>query len=505
MKKLVNIALTILVSAITLLAGKPADDKEYLGLPGDNLNLFAVMKLFQESETLEAFERELNNPDNMINNLDLNGDDYVDYIKVEHYPDNKVHNIVLRVPLDKNDYQDVAVITVEELRNGEVQVQIIGDEALYGPNYVVEPIYDETPNPGYAVNRSSAKQDSEVQVVTTTYGDVARWPVIVYIYQPSYVVWRSPWSWGYYPDYWKPWTPHYWHFYYGYHYNWYGHYYVHYRPYHHVRCSYYRVNYYTSIRHTSPTVVVNINRGRYKNTYSRPELKADGERLYGHRASMTGGNTSTQRPTRSDESSPRPINTAETDRGVRQQDGANRDAINDRQARETDRGSGAADARPTREEPANRPASRIDETRPEERRGETSTPGKKEIGSDTPVQRPVNEVKRDEPVRQDRSKTTTPSQPSREDRGNSKVRQSEAGRTQRNTPNDSSSGSSTSRSQQQNQPRNSGQSIERSRQSQGSNREVNRPSSTQQQKSIERSNRNSNSSEGSNRSGANRR
>ncbi|NSW95826.1 MAG: hypothetical protein HPY62_14045, partial [Bacteroidales bacterium] len=48
--------------------------EEYLGLPGDNLNLYAVMKLFQESETLEGFERSLNDENSRINNLDLNGD-----------------------------------------------------------------------------------------------------------------------------------------------------------------------------------------------------------------------------------------------------------------------------------------------------------------------------------------------------------------------------------------------------------------------------------------------
>jgi hypothetical protein len=56
--------------------------EEKLNLPGDNLNLYAVMKMFQESETLEIFEKKLNEEDNRINNLDLNGDDQIDYIRV---------------------------------------------------------------------------------------------------------------------------------------------------------------------------------------------------------------------------------------------------------------------------------------------------------------------------------------------------------------------------------------------------------------------------------------
>ena len=31
-----------------------------LGLPGDNLNLYGVLDLFQKSETLEEFEKKLN-------------------------------------------------------------------------------------------------------------------------------------------------------------------------------------------------------------------------------------------------------------------------------------------------------------------------------------------------------------------------------------------------------------------------------------------------------------
>ncbi|TVQ90898.1 MAG: hypothetical protein EA393_05250 [Bacteroidetes bacterium] len=266
--------------------------EEYLGLPGDNLNLFAVMNLFQESETLEGFERSLNDPETMINNLDLVGDGYVDYIMVFDYKEGDVHNIVLRVALNQYEYQDVAVFVVRTLRSGAVQVQLIGDEALYGPNYIVEPNYAETPNPAY---RGKVNRQRNVNVVTTTYYEIATWPVIVYIHRPYYRVWRSPWRWAYYPVWWHTWTPHYWHFYYGYHYNWYGHYYTYYRPWRHHRCGFYRNYYYTGIRRHSTTVVVNINRGSYRNTYNRPEKRREGEVLFTQRHSsgrtVPGGNT----------------------------------------------------------------------------------------------------------------------------------------------------------------------------------------------------------------------
>jgi hypothetical protein len=110
------------------------------------------MKLFQESETLEVFEKSLNDENSRINNLDLNGDNLVDYLMVMDYVDGNVHTIVLRTALGKNETQDVAVFTVQQFSDEFSTVQLVGDEALYGKNYIIEPIYadeSETPNPGY--------------------------------------------------------------------------------------------------------------------------------------------------------------------------------------------------------------------------------------------------------------------------------------------------------------------------------------------------------------------
>ncbi|WP_148303784.1 hypothetical protein [Prolixibacter bellariivorans] len=171
------------------------------------------MKLFQESETLEAFERSLNDPNSHINNLDLNGDNLVDYISVVDYVDGDVHNIVLRTQLNRNETQDIAVFTVQRFDDGTARIQLIGDEALYGKNYIVEPIYadsQETPNPGYMGNTTVIATPAPVTV--TTY-QVAFWPIIRFIYRPGYVRWHSVWGWGHYPSYWNSWRPYYWHTY----------------------------------------------------------------------------------------------------------------------------------------------------------------------------------------------------------------------------------------------------------------------------------------------------
>ena len=310
-KSMITLVIALLFAGSGVLMAQ-ATQREYLGLPGDNLNLYAVMNLFQEAETLEAFERALNDPEQMINNLDLNGDGYVDYLMVLDYADGNVHNIVLRVALNEKDYQDVAVFVVEKLRDGAVLVQLIGDEALYGENYIIEPIYAERPNPGYTGDRGTP---ARAGVVTTTYYEVAAWPMVSYIYSPTYVVYRPSWRYGYYPVYWQPWRAHYYHYYYGFHYPMHTHYVTYYRPWRRPRTVVYHTTYYTNIRRHSPVVVVNIHRGSYKSTYSRPELRREGtarfEEVRAHRGTGTSvgnpgaraaasGNRSTAAPARTE-------------------------------------------------------------------------------------------------------------------------------------------------------------------------------------------------------------
>jgi len=272
MKKfIITSILAALVTAGTFVMAQDHPD-EYLGLPGDNLNLYAVMNLFQESQTLEDFERNLNESNSRINNLDLNGDNLVDYITVNDYVDGNVHNIVLRVALNRSETQDVAVFTVQQFNDGTVQIQLVGDEALYGRNYIIEPIYNNnyagTYNPGY-----TGRGRISINVV-------ANWPLIRFIYYPGYISWRSSWYWGYYPSYWNPWQPYYWHYYYGYHFSNYRDYYRQYHRWNRNRYGRYNNFYYSHIRSHSPMFDHRMREGYYRDTYSRPELRREGEEFY---------------------------------------------------------------------------------------------------------------------------------------------------------------------------------------------------------------------------------
>ncbi|KAF2340997.1 hypothetical protein [Flavobacterium tistrianum] len=143
----------------------------------DNLDLRAVASMFGESANLQDFERRLNDPKYQISNLDLNGDDEVDYLRVIESVENRTHVVIIQAVLDRDVYQDVATIDVERDNYNKVSVQIVGNSYLYGANYIYEPVY------------------SVVPVIYTSF-----W---VTNYRPYY----STWYWGYYPTYYTAWRP----------------------------------------------------------------------------------------------------------------------------------------------------------------------------------------------------------------------------------------------------------------------------------------------------------
>src|ERR1035437_6119178 len=141
MKKIAFLLLLITSCITKSTFSQQIEKADSLGLPGDNLNLYAVLDLFQKSKTFEEFEKQLNLEDSKINNLDLNNDGKTDYIKVIDHQTGESHAIVLQVPISETETQDVAVIEIEKDKDktGKVVVQIVGNEELYGKDYIVEP------------------------------------------------------------------------------------------------------------------------------------------------------------------------------------------------------------------------------------------------------------------------------------------------------------------------------------------------------------------------------
>ena len=113
----------------------------------ENLDLQAVASIFGDSYDLEDFERRLNDPSQQISNLDLNRDNYVDYLRVIEVADNDARIVVIQAVLGQDVFQDVATIELERERqsNSTVHVQIVGNPYLYGVNYIYEPYYYRRP------------------------------------------------------------------------------------------------------------------------------------------------------------------------------------------------------------------------------------------------------------------------------------------------------------------------------------------------------------------------
>ncbi|MCK7517526.1 MAG: hypothetical protein MZV64_07285 [Ignavibacteriales bacterium] len=144
-----NSFLASLILSIILLSfpvfSQTGTDTTSLGLPGDNLDLYAVLDLFQKSKTIEDFEKALNEEKTGINNLDLNLDNKVDFIKVVTKQEGNDFTFILQVDVTEKEIQDVAVILVSKDKNDKVTMQIVGDEDLYGKDYVIEPKATQLP------------------------------------------------------------------------------------------------------------------------------------------------------------------------------------------------------------------------------------------------------------------------------------------------------------------------------------------------------------------------
>jgi hypothetical protein len=178
---------------------KPVEDTvPLLGLAGDNLDLYAVLDKFQTSKTIEAFEKTINDTANKINNLDLNLDKKIDFIKVVTEKDSNSFRFILRVDVTKTESQDVAVILLDKDKNKKISLQIVGDEELYGKDYVIEPKGNSsvTPNPGY---KGEDPVTVTVPASTTTVQVVQAAPIVQYVYSPAYVPYYPPYYYGYYP------------------------------------------------------------------------------------------------------------------------------------------------------------------------------------------------------------------------------------------------------------------------------------------------------------------
>lgn len=186
---------------------KPGD------LPGDHFSLQGALEMFRKSESVEAFEQAINTESNSVNNLDLNQDGEIDYVRVISKVSGDAHALILQAVVSEKESQDIAVIDIEKKGDENAELQIVGDEDIYGEQVVIEPSATEEtgvlefnfgdsnplaggPNAGYS-------GDGSQQVFV----NVWPWPCVRFIFAPGYRPWVSPWGWRRRPVWFRPWRP----------------------------------------------------------------------------------------------------------------------------------------------------------------------------------------------------------------------------------------------------------------------------------------------------------
>ena len=258
--------LAILLFTFQTIPAYSQSDKEpkSLDLPGDNFDLYAVMEIFQKSKTIEDFEKAINDEKESVNNLDLDNDGKVDYLKVVSEKDGDAFTFIIQDPVSKTEVQDIAVILVSKDSKDNISIQIVGDELMYGKDYVIEPKPKNTSNPAFSDSQTVVKTTAPTTVI------VEQAPIVQYIYSPVYVPYYPPYYYGYYPPYYRPWVPIYFGVYWSHHYHCHSHYYGGYRG--SVNINIYNSNHYNKYtvnnRNRSTTVSGNISRGSYRGTYN---------------------------------------------------------------------------------------------------------------------------------------------------------------------------------------------------------------------------------------------
>lgn len=176
--KITLILFAALLTTVQLLAQQTITVNASNNDISDHLDLEAVAYLFGEAKDLEMFEEMLNDPERQVSNLDLNRDGYIDYLRVIESYETGIYVVVIQAVLGEDLFQDVATIDVDIRDKQNARVYIVGNEYIYGANYIIEPVFVSSPL------------------------------IYDYFWYPHHTVWCSPYYWSYYPRYYHYRKPH---------------------------------------------------------------------------------------------------------------------------------------------------------------------------------------------------------------------------------------------------------------------------------------------------------
>ena len=151
----------------------------------EGLSLLGLTALVKEVRSGQELERRLNEA-NSINNMDLDGNEKVDYLYVKEFGDaaQKIGYSLTAEPV-KGETQEIAEITIE--KNGDrAEIQVIGSEQIYGTS---------------AIYNDWVKVEREVAATTQSSGSNMPRHSSYFFPHP---LWISPWYFGFYPAFYRP-------------------------------------------------------------------------------------------------------------------------------------------------------------------------------------------------------------------------------------------------------------------------------------------------------------
>ncbi|MBN1971860.1 MAG: hypothetical protein JXR48_00365 [Candidatus Delongbacteria bacterium] len=141
----------------------------------EGLDLKALTELVKEVKNSEELEKRLNS-DNSINNLDLNDDGIVDYLKVTEYGGGDAYGFSITTEPEKGEIQEVASVEISRA-DDRADINVRGNEQIYGSGAY------------YHDNSHFWRNMFLFSYFTNGFG-----------------MWRSPYYWGGYPSYYRSYT-----------------------------------------------------------------------------------------------------------------------------------------------------------------------------------------------------------------------------------------------------------------------------------------------------------
>jgi hypothetical protein len=137
------------------------------------LDLVALGELLKKTKDAKTLEEDLNK-EGSINNVDLDGDGKVDYLKVTEYGSGNERGLSITDEVKKGETQEIATIQIAKDNDKQASVNIQGNQDIYGP---------------------SASYHSSFGFTDFL--------LMSYLFAP-HPYYYSPWGWGYYPGWYRP-------------------------------------------------------------------------------------------------------------------------------------------------------------------------------------------------------------------------------------------------------------------------------------------------------------